>query len=304
MRVVSLLPSASEIVCALGLHDNLVGVSHECDFPHDLTELPGLTSAKVRTDSASMTIHGDIEDLLRKGLSVYEVDAVRLAGLAPDVIVTQTQCEVCAVSAGELDRALADWVGSRPKIVSLGAVTLEGVWDDIRAVGRAVGRERKAADVVAVLQDRVRGLAREAAGTGQRPRMAVIEWLDPLMSGGNWMPELVALAGCESVLAQAGEHSGWITMDQLKRADPDVILVIPCGFTIEKSRNELVVIAEDAEWRDLRAVKGGEVFLADGSQYFNRPGPRLVESLEILCDIAHGSGRDQTATGMRWERWG
>ena len=287
-RIVSLLPSATEIVCALGLFDNLVGRSHECDYPPEVARLPVLTAPRFNPEGASAEVDRRVKSILQNALSVYRVDADLLTELRPDAIVTQSQCEVCAVSERELDAALAQSMGGTgPAVISMKAASLDGVFTDIARAASVLGVEQEGAQVVASLKERIGRIAQRAARAGSRPSLASIEWIDPLMSGGNWMPELVEIAGGRNLFGQAGQHSPWIEFEQLAAADPDVILVSPCGFGIDRSLQELATLTRNTAWLNLSAVRNGRVFVADGNHYFNRPGPRLVESLEILAEILH-----------------
>jgi iron complex transport system substrate-binding protein len=278
-RVVSLLPSATEIAVAVGLGDQLVGRSHECDFPPFVTDLPVLTSTKLEKGLTSAAIDARVGDIVRQGLSVYAVDADRLRALAPDVILTQSQCAVCAVTPADLVDALAAWTGTRPEIVSLAPDDLADVWGDFARVGAATGRDREASEAVDRLQARLAALA----PIPDRPRVAAIEWIEPSMAAGNWVPELVAAAGGEPLFARAGEHSPWLDPADLMAADPDAIVLMPCGFRIAQTLADLPALTGRDGWADLSAVRGGRVFAADGHHFFNRPGPRLVESAEILA---------------------
>ncbi len=286
-RVASLIASATEIVAALGARDLLVARSHECDFPHDVAALPAVTAPKLDTARPSREIDRQVTMLLEQALSVYRVDAERLRALRPDVIVTQTQCEVCAVSLSDVEAALAGWTGARPKIVSLSPNGLADVFDDIARVAAAIGRPERGQTLVAELGSRMESIANRTAALPARPRVAAIEWIEPLMAAGNWVPELIDMAGGVDLFGTAGRHSPWLDWSDLVLADPDVILVLPCGFDIARSRAEIPVLTRRREWPALRAVGDGSVYLLDGSQYFNRPGPRLAESLEILAEILH-----------------
>jgi iron complex transport system substrate-binding protein len=301
-RVISLIASATEIICALGCEEMLVGRSHECDFPASVRRLPACTEPKFNIEGTSREIDRDVKALLRDALSVYRVDADRLAELEPDVIVTQAQCEVCAVSLRDVERAVCAWLKACPKLVSLVPNALADVWTDIERVAEALGVAERGAELISQLQARINAIAEKAKRLPDRPRVACIEWIDPLMSAGNWVPELVELAGGTNLLGQAGKHSPWMTFEQLRAVDPDVIIVLPCGFDIARSRKELPPLTARPEWPALRAVRDGRVFLADGNQYFNRPGPRLVESLEILAELLHGEAFHFGHEGSGWQR--
>lgn len=304
MRIVSLLPSATEIVCTLGLSGNLVGRSHECDYPPEAAGLPALTVPRFDPEGASAEVDRRVKSIVQNAMSVYRVDADQLMALRPDVIVTQSQCEVCAVSENELRAALAQWMGGTgPAVVSLKAASLDGVLGDIERVASALGVKQAGAQVTASLRERISQIAQRAARADSRPSVATIEWIDPLMAGGNWMPELVETAGGRNLFGEAAQHSPWIKFEQLAAADPDVIFVSPCGFGIERSLEELAALSRTAQWTTLSAVKSGRVFVADGNQYFNRPGPRLVESLEILAEIVHPELFSFGHRGAGWRRY-
>jgi iron complex transport system substrate-binding protein len=286
-RIVTLLPSATEIVYALGFGGELVGRSHECDFPAGVERLPMLTEPKFKVEGTSVEIDERVKRIVDDTLSVYRVDAAKLRELRPDVIVTQSQCEVCAVSEREVEAAVTEWLGARPRIVSLAPYALADIFADIVRVADALGDRKRGEDTVANLRARMEAVADRSVKAGSRPTFACIEWVDPLMSAGNWMPELVAMAGGTNLFGKAGEHSPWMKFEELAAKDPEVIMVSPCGFTIKRSREELPALAARPLWNKLRAVHEHKVFLADGNQYFNRPGPRIVESLEILAEILH-----------------
>jgi iron complex transport system substrate-binding protein len=286
MRVVSLLPSATEIVCALGAADTLVGVSHECDYPPRVRGLPALTRPKIRIDTPSATIDRDVRALVAQGLSVYEIDVARLRALAPDVIVTQQQCEVCAVSFSEVEAAARQALDHAPVIVSLTPLTLDDVWNDVRRVAVALGREDRGDELIAEARARLDAVRARTAAL-PRPVVACVEWLDPLMTAGNWIPEMVTIAGGTYPFAAAGVPSSATSWSALAAAAPDVVVLMPCGFTIAQTRRELAALEAREEWRTLPAVRAGRVSVVDGSAYFNRSGPRLVESTEILASLVH-----------------
>jgi iron complex transport system substrate-binding protein len=287
VNVVTLLPSATEIVCALGRESWLVGRSHECDFPPSVRRLPVLTAPQLPADAPSGEIDRAVKSLLSRALSIYKVDAERLAALAPDLIVTQSQCDVCAVSEADVAHALAQAAGGAPRIISLAPKKLEDVLDDLRRVAAALDARDAGEALIAALRARI-ARAEARVPSGNRPRVACIEWLDPPMGAGNWVPELVALAGGEPLFGEAGAHSRWLEWEALVAADPDVLLLMPCGFDLARTRAELPPLTSRAGWSALSAVRTGRVFLVDGNQYFNRPGPRLVDSLELLMEALHG----------------
>lgn len=286
-RIVSLIPAATEIVWALGLGGGLVGRSHECDHPAGVLSLPSCTEPKFAPDGSSYAVDERIRALLQEGLSVYRVDADRLAALRPDVIVTQDQCRVCAVELEAIEAAVAEHLGFGVEIVSLGATTLDGVWEDHRRVARALGVPGRGARLVEGLRGRLRTIAGRSAEAAHRPTVAMIEWLDPLMAAGNWIPELVERAGGRPLLGESGAHSPRLEWEALRRADPDAIVIAPCGFGIGRALEDLPALTAREGWEELAAVRRGRVFVADGHHFFNRPGPRLVESAEILREILH-----------------
>lgn len=300
-RIVSLLPSTTEIACALGFGPQLVGRSHECDFPPEIRDLPVLTRPKLDARAGSREIDDRVKSLVRDGLSVYEVDADGLRELAPTHILTQDQCEVCAASLGDLESALAIWTGERPKVVSLSPQTLGDVWRSIIEVAVALSAGERGSELTNSLADRLTEIAERTPSQSRRPRVACIEWLDPLMAAGNWIPELVTLAGGQNLLGRAGSHSAWLTVAELTDADPDVIVVLPCGFDLGRTREELMSVIERPPWPQLRAVEQGRVFLTDGNQFFNRPGPRLVESLAIFSEIFHPKTIEPVHRGTGWD---
>ena len=300
-RIVSLLPSTTEIVCALGLREQLVGRSHECDYPAGVQSLPALTAARF-DDGSSREIDGRVRNLVQRGLSVYDVDAAQLRALEPTLVLTQDQCKVCAASRDDLEAALRDWTGSAPELVSLEPATLGDVWNDITRVGQAAGVPERAEALRAELTDRVSEIGEKCGGIAPRPRVACVEWIEPLMSAGNWMPELVALAGGESLFGSAGAHSSYMEWDALRACDPDFLLVIPCGFDLARSRAEVSALQAQPGFSSLRAVRTQRVFLADGNAYFNRSGPRLVESLEILAEVLHPDRFGFGHEGSGWQR--
>ncbi|HXI94353.1 MAG TPA: cobalamin-binding protein [Blastocatellia bacterium] len=286
-RIVSLIASATEIVSALGFEDQLVGRSHECDYPPSVKLLPQLTSPKFKVEGSSLEIDQRVKSIVEQALSVYRVDARMLEELAPTHIITQSQCEVCAVSLKDVEQAVCELTSSKPVIVSLEPNSLDDVWADILRVGAALGADARAEQLTDELQSRMDDIVQRTHWLDSNPGVAYIEWIDPLMAGGNWMPELVEMAGGVNLFGEAGKHSPWMTWEELVTKDPDIIFVSPCGFDIQRTLQEMHLLGSKAEWKSLRAVAAGRVVVADGNQYFNRPGPRLAESLEILSEIIH-----------------
>lgn len=301
-RIVTLLPSATEIVCALGFEAQLVGRSHECDFPASVVRLPALTEPKFNPEGTSAEIDQRVKKIVGDALSVYRVDAAKLRELRPDLIVTQSQCEVCAVSEREVEAAVAEWLGARPKIVSLAPYALDDIFSDMQRVADALDAQARGTELVGVLRARLSKIADKARVASERPRVATIEWLDPLMAGGNWMPSLVEMAGGVNLFGTAGEHSPWMKFDDLAAKNPDLILISPCGFDMDRAAQDLPALTNRAEWARLKAVRERRVFMADGNQYFNRPGPRIAESLEILAEITHPELFHYGHEGAGWRR--
>ncbi len=282
MRVVSLIASATETVCALGCEQLLVGRSHECDFPESVRALPICTEPKFDTSGSSGEIDRRVKEALRDSVSVYRVFPEMLDALAPDVIVTQAHCDVCAVSLRDVELAASKMVRSRPRVVALMPNALVDVYADIHRVAEALEVPQRGQELVVAMQARMK-----LPSPSRRPTIACIEWIEPLMAAGNWMPELVSLAGGINLFGEAGRHSPFFQWDDLLRADPDAIVVLPCGFDIPRTRAEMPTLTANPGWRDLNAVRTGRVFLGDGNAYFNRPGPRLVDSFEMLSEILH-----------------
>ena len=287
-RVVSLIASATEIVCALGHEKSMVGRSHECDFPSSIKSLPSCTSPKFDIEGLSYEIDQRVKAIVQEGLSVYRVDAQMLEELKPSHIITQSQCEVCAVSLRDVEEAVCQLTSSRPTIVSLEPNSLADVWLDIQRVGNALNVEERAASLIMQLKGRMNAIRERAESATSRLRVAFIEWIDPLMAGGNWIPELIEMAGGVNLFGEAGRHSPFMEWGELTASDPDVIVISPCGFDVERTSSGNRVPARDFPGgADLKAVRNHKVVIADGNSYFSRPGPRLVESLEILAEVLH-----------------
>jgi len=292
MRIVSLLPSATEIVCALGARDELVGRSHECDFPADVTALPVITSARVGPLPTSGAIDRAVRGVLEDALAIYQIDEAKLRDARPDVVVTQDLCDVCAVSLDDVRAAVARLARRDVAIVNLHPTRLADIWRDIERVGDGVGRADVARRVVRDLEARIDAIGRRAAraaraARAKRPSVLSIEWIEPVMIGGMWMPELVALAGGEALVTRPGDHAPTLSREALAAMDPDVVLIKPCGFDLPRTLDELPALERTLPWASWRCVAEGRVYVADGNAFFNRPGPRIVESLEILAACVH-----------------
>lgn len=286
MRIVSLLPSATEIICALGLGDELVGVTHECDYPEFVRALPKVTHTLIPTDATS----GEIDRLVRQRLkgqqALYTLDMATLESLRPDLIVTQALCDVCAVAEDEV-RAAACALPGRPRVINLEPETLDQIFNSIGDVAAATGRERGGADLVDALRARVDAVVARTSRIAQRPRVALLEWLDPPFSCGHWNPELVRMAGGVEGLGKAGERSRTLTWPDVMAWKPEVVFIACCGFSVERTMEDVAMLPSVPGWNELPAARDGRVYVIDGSHYFSRPGPRLVDSLEILAHALH-----------------
>lgn len=283
MRVVSLLPSATEIVCAVGARVDLVGVSHECDYPAGVERLPVLTRTRRKLPRASADIDRSVREMLVDALAVYELELDALRAARPELIVTQDLCDVCAVALDDVRAALRELAREDVRVLSLKPTRLADVWEDVRRVGRELGRGPAAESVAAELDRRCAALALRTREQPRRPRVLSIEWLAPVMIGGTWMPELIEIAGGQALVTSPGQHAPTLTLAELEQLEPEVVLIKPCGFDLARSTQELELLREQLPWSKWSAVERGAVFLADGNAYFNRPGPRLVESAEILA---------------------
>ena len=286
-KIISLLPAATEIVCALGLEDNLVGRSHECDFPASVKQLPVCSDANIPDNLGSAAIDQKVKELLYDALSIYTVNREKIKELAPDIVITQAQCEVCAVSLKEVEEALENYLDKDAHIISLQPDKLDDVFDDIRKVAAALDVAESGEKLIEDLTERVDIIRHKLKFIDTKPTVACIEWLEPLMVSGNWIPEMVAIAGGTSILAEAGKHSPFVQWEDIQQADPDIMLVMPCGFSIERTMKEIDLLLQRPGFAELKAVKSDRLYIADGNQYFNRSGPRIVDSIEILAEIIH-----------------
>ena len=286
-RILSLLPAATEMVHCLGAGARLVGRSHECDFPPEVQARPVVTSTRIDSTQSAAQIQASVSLAAAQQQALFQLDARQIRALRPDLILTQGQCDVCAVSPADLAMVLADWSGPAPSVISLAPERFADLWSDLRRVGAALGLPDEGRSVISTLKTRVVDVISQVARAKEKPTVACLEWLDPLMGAGNWIPELVELAGGTPVLGLAGVHSGWITLDQLMATNPDVLIGLPCGFNLQRSRAALETFLKTPRVGELKSVRTGRVFAADGNAYFNRPGPRLVESLELLAEIFH-----------------
>jgi iron complex transport system substrate-binding protein len=286
MRIVSLLPSATEIVCALGLGERLVGVTHECDWPAFVLGLPKVTRTLIPHDATSRRIDDLVRERLRTQRALYTLDLPVLEALCPDVIVTQALCDVCAVAEEEV-RAAACRLPGHPRVVNLEPATLAQVLDSIAQVAAATGIEDRAKAVIHGLRARIDAVAARTESLRDRPRVALLEWIDPPFSCGHWSPELVRLAGGVEGISQEGRPSRTLRWDEVVAWGPEVLYIACCGFTVERTLQDVEILRGCPGWKDLPCVRARRVYVVNGSHYFSRPGPRLVDSLEILGHALH-----------------
>lgn len=297
MRIVSLLPSLTEVVCALGRQEDLVGVTHECDYPPGVERLPHLTRSRIAANASSAEIDAAVS---AEGGSLYDLDRDRLAALRPDLILTQSQCDVCAVNEGAVRRCAADLPGA-PHVESVNPLDWQGVAAMFARVGEVLGDREAGARLARLIEDIASRIRRIGRGRPPVP-VALLEWFDPLYVAGHWIPDLIAMAGGRDVLGRSGEPSRRATWDELAAADPDVILLSPCGFTLDRSESELPTLLARPEWRRLRAAREGRVVLIDGSAFFSRPGPRLLDSLLIAAAAIDPERFSKLALPEGWRR--
>lgn len=301
-RIVSLIPAATEIVAALGCADRLVGVSHECDYPPGVVGgHPVCTESSLDMARPSGAIHAEVEDALKRAVSIYRVKEDVLRRLEPDLILTQDQCEACGVSLRDVEAATRDWLDEQARIVSLRPSSLDSALDDILRVAEALDAREAGEALVADMRRRLDAIAQRTASLCRRHSVACIEWTDPPMAAGHWVPELVALAGGTDPFGTTGERAAVLSWPALAMADPDAIVFMPCGFGLERTRCEAEALAaRHPEWDSLKAVRNGRVYVTDGNAFFNRPGPRLVESAEILAEILHPGFFTQRHRNIGW----
>lgn len=286
MRICSFLPSATEILCALGMGESLAGVTYECDHPPEARGKPVVVHTRLPHFSGSAEIHQQVSEFMSRGESLYRVDLDELRKIEPDLIVTQDLCRVCAASPGDLNEALA-CLPRTPRVLCLNPRGLADVWGDIRMVGAAAGRAAEGEALARDLERRVAAVGKAVASTPVRPRVLALEWLDPPFIAGHWVPEMVACAGGIDVLGKAGEPGFQTTWDKVLNAKPEVIVVMPCGYHLPEVLKEFRKTQFPSGWGDLPAVRNGKVYAVDASSYYSRPGPRLAAGVEVLADILH-----------------
>lgn len=287
------------MLVALGFESSLVGRSHECDHPESVSDLPVCTAPSIKFSQQSAEIDQQVKSALQEGLSLYHIRREELQQLQPDLILTQAQCDVCAVSLKELENAVRDDLNVDAQIFSFEPTDLGSVWQDLRQLAQRLEVPQRGDQLVFKYQQRMAAIASQALS--EPPRVACLEWMDPLMAAGNWMPELLEMAGGDNLFGEVGVHSPYLEWESLSEADPEVILLMPCGYSLERTMAELPLLQKQPGWKDLSAVKTGRVYACDGQQYFNRPGPRLVESLEILAEILHPQDFDFGHRGRAWK---
>ena len=298
-KIVSLLPSATEIIDCLGLTDALVGRSHECDYPSYVRDLPICTTARLDITRSSGEIDQDVMTLLQQALSIYNIELETLQKLQPTHIVTQDQCDVCAVNFATVTEAISQLTNSKPQVISLQPNLLKEVFADIERVAKTFDIDPQS--VLAKLKQRIQEITTKTENIDPKPTVVALEWTEPLMGGGNWIPELVEIAGGRILLSSKGEHSPYITWENLIAANPEVIVIMPCGFDLEHTEKEAQILRNHSDWKNLKAVKNGQVFIVDGNAYFNRPSQRLVDSTEILAEILHPSLFNYDFKGKSWK---
>ena len=285
MRICSFLPSATEIVYSLGLGDSLMAVSHECDYPPEALDKPKVVRGRFDASSLSgREIDRVVSEMYARGERIYEVDQAVLDDAKPELVLTQELCDVCAVSYEDVQQAVVR-LETPPVVMSLDPGSIGDVLQDIENVGRFTATLPLAKEIVGALQTRIYNVRSQAAGSEHQPRVACVEWLEPTIVAGHWLPEMVEMAGGVDALAESGQPSKRITMDDLREADPDVLVLMPCGMGVQRGLDDLSGLENLGEWRELRAVREGRVFMADAGAYFSRSGPRLVDALELLAQM-------------------
>lgn len=285
MRIISLVPNGTEILFAVGAGGLVVGVSHECDFPPEARTRPILTGSALTPGMSAAEVDQAVSAQVGSGLSLYTLDEARIAELAPDLIVTQELCPVCAVSTEQVDGAVRP-LPRCPDLVSLDPRTIGDVFDDIRRVGEVTGHSEKAEALLRSLEERLEAVRARVAGR-PRPRVIALEWIDPPFAGGHWVPEMIEIAGGIDALARPGDHSRRLTWEDVRAVDPDHVVVMPCGFDEAGAREQIALLADHPDWNALRAVREGRVHPVDANGCFSRPGPRLVDGIERLAAIFH-----------------
>lgn len=290
MRICSLLPGATEVVAALGLADQVVGVSHECDYPPAVQNKPVMITPAIDAErSDSGEIDRQVRDTLSSGKRLYALDERRFAEANPDLVITQDLCQVCAVTPDQLGHALQQ-LSRQPRLLTLNPTSLTDVIRDVERIGTAAGQAKQGAAFAASLQARLHAIRTRVSAAKTRPKVVCVEWLDPLYLGGHWVPEMVDWAGGKDLLGTAGAPSRTVTWEQVQATQPDVLVVMACGFSVARALRELEAKPPHVRWpgwQDLPAVRQNQVYVVDAASYFSRPGPRLVDGVAILAALLH-----------------
>ena len=298
-RVLSLLSSTTEIIYALGCGDRLVGRSHECDYPEEVSELPICTIPKFNVDGTSREVDDEVKSLVQSALSIYYINEKLLKELKPDIIFTQSQCEVCAVSVSDVENALKNITGLSSRVISVEPNSVEDIFNDILTIAEILNVRKKGKELVKSIKAKIDS-TEKIVYQKSSPSVAAIEWIDPLMAAGNWVPQLIRVAGGKNLFGEAGKHSPWMKYNDLVEQDPEIIIVMPCGYDIKKSLIEIKTLESKKGWGSLKAVRNRNVYITDGNQFFNRPGPRIIESLEILLEIIHSDFSESKHIDSGW----
>ena len=298
-RVLSLLSSTTEIIYALGCGDRLVGRSHECDYPEEVSELPICTIPKFNVDGTSREVDDEVKSLVQSALSIYYINEKLLKELKPDIIFTQSQCEVCAVSVSDVENALKNITGLSSRVISVEPNSVEDIFNDILTIAEILNVRKKGKELVELIKEKIDS-TEKIVYQKSSPSVAAIEWIDPLMAAGNWVPQLIRVAGGENLFGEAGKHSPWMKYNDLVEQDPEIIIVMPCGYDIKKSLIEIKTLESKKGWGSLKAVRNRNVYITDGNQFFNRPGPRIIESIEILLEIIHSDFSESKHIDSGW----
>ena len=298
-RVLSLLSSTTEIIYALGCGDRLVGRSHECDYPEEVSELPICTIPKFNVDGTSREVDDEVKSLVQSALSIYYINEKLLKELKPDIIFTQSQCEVCAVSVSDVENALKNITGLSSRVISVEPNSIEDIFNDILTIAEILNVRKKGKELVELIKAKIDS-TEKIVYQKSSPSVAAIEWINPLMAAGNWVPQLIRVAGGKNLFGEAGKHSPWMKYNDLVEQDPEIIIVMPCGYDIKKSLIEIKTLESKKGWGSLKAVRNRNVYITDGNQFFNRPGPRIIESLEILLEIIHSDFSESNHIDSGW----
>ena len=288
MNIVTLLPSATEIICQLGLENHLVGVSHECDFPLSVKNLPKVTSTRVDHSATSREIHRSVSELLKNAVSVYDLDLELLKSLKPDYLITQDLCDVCAVSYDQVEDACNQYLGPGTQVISLKPKTLNDIWDDIHRVGKTLNTLPSYQSFKETVDQTIRMIQNTIPPQPPtRPSILTVEWFQPVMIGGLWVPEMIDIIGGQCLMASPGQPAPTVSKDALSKIRPDVVIIKPCGFKLEQTLQEMDLLKSTLPWEQWEVHLKGNAYLVDGNAYFNRPGPRILDSLKILAYCTH-----------------